>query len=115
MTAPHDRPTIEELVDAVREWVERDVLAATEGRPHFHARVAANMLATVERELAVGSAQRAAHGDRLASLGFATESELASAIRNGSLDDRYDQVKAVAWATVKDKLVVANPKYLEQG
>ncbi len=44
---------------------------ATEGRVQFHARVAARVLATVERELALGPAQVAAHGAALASLGFA--------------------------------------------
>ena len=32
MTAPHDVPTAGQLVEAVREWLERDVAAATEGR-----------------------------------------------------------------------------------
>jgi hypothetical protein len=115
MTAPHDRPTIDEIVEAVREWLERDVIPATEGRLQFHSRVASNMLAMVERELALGSSQRDAHDVRLASLGFRTETQLATAIREGTLDERYTEVKAAVWATVKDKLLVANPKYLEQG
>src|SRR3546814_4092868 len=42
--ALHDRPTLAELVEAVREWVDTDVREGTEGRLSFHARVAVNAL-----------------------------------------------------------------------
>ena len=113
MTSPHDVPTVEQIVEAVREWLERDVMASTEGRLQFHARVAANMLAMVERELALGLEQAAAHRQRLAALGVADEAALAAAIRNGELDDRYDEVRAVVLATVREKLAVANPRHLD--
>jgi hypothetical protein len=111
VTAPHDRPTAAELVDAVREFLERDVMAATTGRVQFHARVAINVLGMVERELVEGPAMAAAHRDRLAALGFEDETALAAAIRAGDLDDRYDEVRAAVSATVEDKLRIANPKY----
>ena len=44
---------------------------------------------------------------------MADDAELAAAIRSGALDDRYDEVKAAVWAGVRDKLAVANPRYLE--
>ena len=113
MTPPHDVPTIEQMVEAVREWLERDVMPTTEGRLQFHARVAANMLAMVERELQLGSEQADAHERRLATLGYADEAALAAAIRSGDLDDRYEEVRAAVLATVCDKLAVANPRYLD--
>jgi hypothetical protein len=113
VTSPHDVPTIEQIVEAVREWLERDVMTSTEGRLQFHARVAVNMLAMVERELALGPEQAAAHRQRLAALGVADEAALAAAIRNGELDDRYEEVRAVVLATVRDKLAVANPRHLD--
>jgi hypothetical protein len=113
MSEPHDRPTAEELVEAVREFLERDVMAATEGRVQFHTRVAVNVLGMVQRELEVGPAQAAAHRARLDALGFADEAALASAIRAGDVDDRYDEIKTAVAATVRDKLTVANPKYLD--
>jgi len=109
---PHDMPTAEELVESVREWLERDVMTQTSGRLQFHARVAVNVLAMVERELQVGAQQAAAHADRLADLGCADDAELAARIRSGELDDRADEVRALVWASVRDKLAVANPKYL---
>lgn len=112
MTAPHDAPSAAELVEAVREFLERDVLGATEGRVQFHTRVAINVLGMVQREIEAGADPGARHADRLAALGAGDDAELAAAIRSGVLDDRYDEVKAAVWASVRDKLAVANPRYL---
>ena len=109
----HGRPTAEELVEAVREFLERDVMAQTSGALQFHARVAVNALAAVERELRDGPTMAVAHGERLAALGFDSEQALADAIRSGAVDDRYDEVAAAVRATVHDKLAIANPKYLD--
>jgi hypothetical protein len=112
MTEPHDRPTATELVEAVREFLERDVLEATTGRIRFHTRVAINVLNMVQRELEMGAEQAASHQERLRQLGYDDDAALATAIRNGDLDDRYDEVKAAITASVDDKLAVANPKYV---
>jgi hypothetical protein len=106
-------PTAAELVEAVREWLERDVAPEADGRLRFHARVAVNMLAIVERELVLGPAQAEAHAERLRQLGVADDAELARRIRSGELDDRLDEVKAAVAASVRDKLTVANPRYLD--
>ena len=111
--APHDAPTAAQLVEAVREFLEGDVAAATEGRVRFHARVAANVCAIVERELALGPAQAASAGERLAALGVADDAALAAAIRAGELDDRWAEVAAAVREAVRDKLLVANPRYLD--
>lgn len=112
MTEPHDVPTASELVEAVREFLERDVMNATEGRVQFHTRVAVNVLNMVQRELEAGAAQAGAHAERLALLGVSSEQELSDAIASGQLDDRLADVVEVVRATVRDKLEVANPKYL---
>jgi hypothetical protein len=83
-----DRPSAVELVQAVREFLERDVMAATEGRVQFHTRVAIN------------------------ALGMVAEHDLAARIRSGEFDDRLDEVRAEVRETVRQKLLVANPKYL---
>ena len=109
----HGVPDAAGLVEAVREFLERDVMAATEGRVRFHARVAVNVLGMVERELSLGPAQRAAHADELAGLGVGNEDELAGAIRDGRLEGRRDEVIDLLRRTVRDKLLVAHPSYLE--
>ena len=110
---PHDVPTAAELVEAVREWLERDVLAATDGRLKFHTRVAANVLAIVERELALGAEQADAHRARLAQLGVDSDAELAARIRDGQFAERGDELRTLLRDAVEDKLRVANPKYLD--
>ncbi|HZQ86189.1 MAG TPA: DUF6285 domain-containing protein [Acidimicrobiales bacterium] len=105
-------PSAAQLVEAVREFLERDVMTSTEGRVQFHTRVAINVLGMVERELTDGPAQEAAHAEGLARLGVADETALATAIRDGSLDDCLDEVRQFVRDTVEAKLRVANPKYL---
>jgi hypothetical protein len=96
---------------AVREFLEGDVVGATEGRVRFHARIAANVLGMVERELDIGPAQAQAHAAALARLGVTDEADLAAAIRAGRLDARLDEVTAVVRETVRAKLAVARPGY----
>lgn len=113
MTAPHDAPSAAELLESVREWLRGDVIPATEGRLQFHARVAANVLATVERELALGPDQAAAHARRLAAFGVADDVELSAAIRQREFDDRPELLRTMLLESVEDKLRVANPRYLD--
>jgi aminoglycoside phosphotransferase (APT) family kinase protein len=54
--APYGRPTASELLEAVREYLVGGVMPGTDGQLSFHARVAANVLAIVARELELGSA-----------------------------------------------------------
>jgi aminoglycoside phosphotransferase (APT) family kinase protein len=107
--ALYGRPTAAELVAATAEFLETDVRAAAGGRVNFHARVAANVLRIVERELLdTGSAQ--AHAAR-AGLGFDDEAGLAAAIRAGRLDDHGDEVCSCLRALVSQRLAVAHPGY----
>jgi hypothetical protein len=53
---PYGRPTASELLDAVRGYLTDQVMPATSGQLAFHARVAANALAIVARELELGPA-----------------------------------------------------------
>lgn len=104
MTDMQGRPTAAELVAAVAEFMESDVRDSTTGSVNFHARVAANVLRTVERELRDDSAAPDL-------LGFADERMLAAAIRRGDLDDRGTEVMACLHATVRHRLAVAHPGY----
>jgi len=106
----HARPTAAELVAAAAEFLETEVRATTSGQVNFHARVAANALRIVERELldAGDSDVRAA----LAGLGFADEAGLAAAIRTGELEGRAGaEVTACLRTLVRHRLAVAHPGY----
>jgi hypothetical protein len=112
MTAPHDEPTSLQMVEAVREWLENDVMPAVQGRLNFHTRVAINMLSMVEREALLGEQQRADHEARLQRIGALDDVELARRIREGEFDDSLKEVMSVLKDSIRDKLLVANPKYL---
>jgi len=105
----YGRPLAAELVAAVAEFLETEVRWATSGQVNFHARVAANALRIVERELLDES--EAECGAVLAGLGFADEEELAAAIRAGKLDGRGDEVTACLRTLVRRPLAVAHPGY----
>jgi len=126
-----DRPSVRELLDAVRAFLEEDVVPALEGPRQFHARVAANVLAIVGRELVGEEASLLAEWQRLARLtGGASEppsrlealraavrdatAALAERIRRGEADAEPFRaaVRAHVRATVEDKLRVANPRFV---
>lgn len=114
MSMPHDRPSAAEMVEAVREWIGTSFVSSDAPPNRFHARVAANMLAIVEREAALGPRHADEHRARLDLLGMTDDAELARAIREGALDGRAAEVRALVWESVKDKLAVANPAYLDR-
>lgn len=134
-----DRPTVLELLAAVGDFVARHVVPALEGRRQFHARVAANVLAIVERELRDGDAQlreewtslralcmpaAAAPNDdappadpaTLRAAVVALNADLAARIRGGDADHEPFRAAVLRHlrVTVDDKLRIANPGYLEE-
>jgi hypothetical protein len=109
VTGIYGRPTAAELVAAVAEFLENHVREATTGRVNFHARVAANVLRIVERELLVDSADNVT--EALTALGFDDEAQLAAAIRAGDLDDEAAKVKSCLQTLVRHRLAVAHPGY----
>ncbi len=60
-----DMPRMDELVTSVRDFLRNDVMAATQGRNNFMARVAANSLDIVLREMDLGMRHKAAELARL--------------------------------------------------
>lgn len=104
----YGRPTAAELVAAVADFLDKDVREAVDGALNFHARVAANVLRIVERELRTSIDEV---GTALANFGFADESALADAIRAGALDGRTADVLPVLRTLVRHRLAVNHPGY----
>jgi hypothetical protein len=116
MTAPdrppiYGRPTAAELVAAVAEFLETEVREQCSGAVAFHARVAANALRMVERELGDGDAATDDVATALGWLGYPDEHALAAAIRRGELDGRDAEVTDVLRILVSHRLAAAHPGY----
>jgi hypothetical protein len=119
MSNLYGRPTAAELIAAVADFLDNNVRAATgpnnqptdTAQVNFHARVAANVLRIVERELHDGPA--ADVNAALAELGYTDETKLAMAIRAGNLDDRGADVLAGLRTIVRRRLDVAHPGYAD--
>jgi hypothetical protein len=95
----HDRPSARELVEAAREFVEREILPTLDDRRlRFRTLVALNALGIAARELAEQPEPE-------------PDWELARRIRAGDVPaDALDRIKA----DVEAKLRVASPRYLER-
>ena len=109
--ALYDGPTIDELLGAVTGFL-RDELTTDDPRSGYLARVAANALTIVRRELRVGPDERVAHRARLAALGCRDDGELAARLRDGELSDEEPDVVAAVCSSITAQVVVANPRYL---
>ena len=124
-----DRPHAAELAQAVREFIETEVLPKVDDpRLRFRALVAANGLGILEREIAFGAPLLRREVESLGRLLGHADSppldleelrrragelnrELVLRIRAG---DAPDGTLAHCVATVADKLRVASPRYLER-
>jgi aminoglycoside phosphotransferase (APT) family kinase protein len=112
-TSLHDRPTVDELLQAARRTLGDEVLPLLDGRPAFQLRVTMRTLGIVARELALRSAHERLHADALSALDADDDVELAVAICSGRFDGREAELLARLRPIVRAKLEVANPRYLE--
>ncbi len=104
MTAPQfDRPTAQELAEAVREFLQAEILPILDDhRLKFRTLVAINGLGIAERELwATTPPDLDKHREE--------DWELARRIRAG---DVPDDVVAILKEQVAQKLRISNPRYL---
>lgn len=128
----NDRPTAPELLDAVRAFLEAEVLPALSenARLRFQTLVAANVLSIAARELASEEAALGEEWHALAPIvGGGSRPErlldlraevrhmneaLGDAIRSGAFDDEsaFATLAQTLRRVVVRKLEVANPRYL---
>jgi aminoglycoside phosphotransferase (APT) family kinase protein len=116
-TSTLDLPRIDELALGARDLLRDDVMAASHGRLQFLARVAANALDIVLRELAIGPEHRRRERERLcALLGDDDELEplrwrLVEALRDGSMPLHNPDLAAHLRATVVNQAAIDQPRY----
>jgi len=125
-----DKPTAEELLEALAQFLDAEVVPAFEGRRRFHALVAANVARIVAREIHLGPEQAkheyaalcdllgkepsdpAPTQEALAEL----NAELCKRIDEGAADRGSYRRKVLDFlrAAVKSKLAVDNPKMINR-
>jgi hypothetical protein len=120
-----DRPTYDELLGAVERFLDEEIVPNVPGSRGFHARVAANAIRTVRRELDLGEAHLGREWEGLN--GILGEEEMPPALaemraalraRNEALcemvrtEEVTPDVVAHIRRTVEDKLRVTNPDLL---
>jgi alcohol dehydrogenase class IV len=128
-----DRPTSVELLEAAADFVDREIVPAIEGARQFQARVVANVMRIVAREIQLEDpavraevktlarllGRESPHLHSLDDLRKASASmgeELSARIRAGGADSgpwRAEVLRMVR-NSVEDKLRIANPRYLEK-
>jgi len=112
-----DQPSMLELVKAVQSFIETKAMPELKGHTAFHARVAANALGIVARELELGpkaanteKAQLAAllgHDGSLEDL----NRELCQQIRDGKIDIESEALRQHLELTTLDKVGIDQPNY----
>jgi aminoglycoside phosphotransferase (APT) family kinase protein len=116
-TSTLDMPRVDELVTSVRDYLRTEVMNATRGRASFMARVAANSLDVVLRDLALGDVHRERQGDRLrALLGRDGDLEtlkwtLVEMLRDGSMDWRAPGLADYLRESVVNQTAIDQPSY----
>ena len=112
-----DQPSILEIVDVVRDFLEKRAMPELKGHTAFHARVAANALGIVSRELKLGPASMAEEKQRLVSLlgkdGTLEElnRELCRRIRDGLMGLETPGLAEHLTLSTKDKVAIDQPGY----
>ena len=122
-----DRPSADELLEALAEFLDSEVIPAFEGRKRFHAIVAANVARITAREFRLGPAQREVEVDELRTLlGDAGKeptseallaklnAELCACIERGDADGGAFRAAALAFLrrATERKLAIDDPKRL---
>ncbi len=112
-----DMPRTDELVSSVRDFLRNDVMADTQGRVNFLARVASNSLDIVLRELTLGPAHQQAETARLEKLlGVKADLmtmrwQLVEAIRGDKISLTDEALKHHLRQTVVNQIAIDQPKY----
>ena len=127
-----DRPTYDELLAAIETFLDKEIVPNVPGSRGFHARVAANAIRIIRRELEgreeqllaewqgldtlLGPAERPATLDALANALRTRNAKLCELIRNGDADedDFARRVREHVHRTVAEKLRVSDPALLER-
>ena len=112
-----DQPSMRELVEAVRDFLEQKAMPELKGHTAFHARVAANALSIVARELELGPQSAKNEMERLRQMlghdGTLDElnRELCKRIRDGAFTLDTPGLAEHLTITTREKVAIDQPGY----
>jgi hypothetical protein len=113
----HERPDPQDLLTAVADFLREQALPQLPPHAAYHARVAANALDIVRRQLALAPGAEAAEAERLRTLLGADGSLeqlnrlLCQRIASGAMGLHTPGLTAHLWRVTLDKLAVDQPGY----
>ncbi|MEM9668060.1 MAG: DUF6285 domain-containing protein [Pseudomonadota bacterium] len=115
----HNAPSLKELVEAVKSFIDETAAPNLKGHAAFHARVASNVLATVVREIEMGAEAAADERARLVAL-LETDGEtdldrlnrdLSGRIRAGKMTLQTPNLLNHLKSTAISQLSIDQPRY----
>jgi hypothetical protein len=112
-----DQPSAVELVDIVADFIRNHAMPQLQGHAAFHARVAANALDIVKRELQLAPKAGSEEHERLKKLlghdGTLDElnRDLCARIETGELSLETPGLAEHLWAVTMTKLAIDQPNY----
>lgn len=114
-----DKPSADQLLEAVASFLREQVAPATQGPLAYHARVAANALDIARRELELGPAADARERAALSSLLHADPQAglqqlnrmLCERIARDEIDPQTPGLADALWRITLDKLAIDQPGY----
>ncbi len=115
-----ENPRADELVDAVAKWID-SIRPSLPPRDAFLARVAANVLSVVKREILLGSQSDAAAVERLSQLlGMSGDVKTLNALlcerlRSGDMNAETPGLLAALKANITDQIAIDQPHYSATG
>ncbi len=113
----HNQPSVDALLDIIAEFLRKEAAPRLPGHTAFHARVAANAVDIIRRELSLSPPALAAERARLEQLlGETGELEalnslLCERIASGAIDAETPGLLDHLWQVTLDKLAVDQPGY----
>lgn len=113
-----EQPAVDDLLQSVIEFLRSSAVPRLSGQPALYARISANVLETVRRELALVDSYEAAERSRLHALLASDEQSLASLnrrlcelIRAGEMGLDTPGLVDHLWQTAIDKVAIDQPTY----
>ena len=108
------QPSVDELLESVVEWLRSDLVTADDPVVAYRARVAANLIDLVRRDISLTPQLSARRESAVTSIGSAHEADLARQLRD-QLRPVDDDVLAVLDDITQGRLAIDAPHHLRRG